>query len=149
MKGSEIMILLLGVLAGIIFLTYSYYFYKIIVGKPEEFEYELLKSLATWMVSNGAKSKPQLWLLFFLSVILELVYFLLVFATIDQPVLIIITSFFVGVEVIHLLTVGKALSKFFSGKAMLKDIFNWKVERISAMLFFTHSLLVLISLIFF
>lgn len=149
MKGSEGMTLLLGVLAGIIFLTYAFYFYKIIIGKPEEFEYELLKSLAAWMVSNGSKSKPQLWLLLFLSVILEFIYFFLVFVYIDQPVLIIITSFFAGVEIVHLSTVGRSLSKFFSGKAMLKDIFNWKIERISALLFFTHSLLVIVSLIYY
>ncbi|NLB87866.1 MAG: hypothetical protein GX790_01370 [Syntrophomonadaceae bacterium] len=149
MKGSERMTLLLGVLAGIIFISYAFYFYKIIIGKPEEFEYELLKSLAAWMVSNGKKSKSQLWLLLFLSVVIELVYFLLVFTNISQPVLIIMTSFFAGVEAVHLLTVGRALNKFFAGKAMLKDIFNWKLERISALFFFTHSLLVMISLIFF
>lgn len=143
------MTLLLGVLAGIIFLSYSYYFYKIIIGKPEDFEYELLKSLAAWMVSTGRKSKPQLWMLLVISVIIELVYFLLVFTIIDQPVLIIITSFFAGVEAIHLLTISRSLTKFFAGKVMLKDIFNWKLERISALFFFTHSLLVMICLVFF
>ena len=59
MKGSDTMTLLLGVLAGIIFLSYSYYFYKIIIGKPEDFEYELLKSLAARMVSTGRKSNPS------------------------------------------------------------------------------------------
>ncbi len=143
------MTVLLWVFAIIIFLTYSFYFVKIILGKPEEFEYDLLKSLAAWMVSKGSRSRPQLWLLLFLSIILEIFYFTLVLTSIDQPVLIIITSFFAGVEAVHLTTVGISFNKFFSGQLLLKDMFNWKVERLSGLLFFTHSLLVMICLAFY
>ncbi|HZK43715.1 MAG TPA: hypothetical protein VFC73_05435 [Syntrophomonadaceae bacterium] len=140
---------LLGVLAGMIFISYSYYFFKTMIGKPEEFEYELLKTLAAWMVEKGSKSRQQLWMLFFLSLILEIFYFALVFINIEQPVLLIITCLFAGFEAFHLFIIGRALNKFFSGAAMLKDIFNWKIERTSALIFFTHSLLVLVCLIFY
>lgn len=143
------MTLLLGVFAAVIFFSYAFYFYKIIIGKPEDFEHQLLKSLAAWMVSNGRNSRPQLWMILLLSVTLEFVYFLLVFTTINQPVLIVITSFFAGVETVHLLTISRSLNKFFSGQVKLGKVFNWKLERISALLFFTHSLLVIICLLFY
>lgn len=143
------MTVLLWVFALFLFLTYAYYFVKIIVGKPEEFEIELLKSLANWMINKGLKARPRLWLLFFISIILEIAYFSLVFININQPVLVIITGFFVGMEVIHLVTVGLSFTKFFGGKLILKDLFNWKIERFSGLLFFTHSFLVMICLAFF
>lgn len=143
------MVVLLWVFALFIFFTYSFYFFKIILGKPEEFEIELLKSLANWMVNKGVKARSQLWWLFFLSVALEIVYFTLVFVNVTQPVLLIITSFFAGVEIIHLITVGISFSKFFGGKIVLKDLLNWKVERLSGLLFFTHTFLVMVCLAFF
>lgn len=143
------MTILLGVLAGVLFLTYSYYFYKIMLGKPEDFEVELLKSLASWMVSNGSKSRSQLWMIYGISIILEIFYFVLVFTTIKHPVLLVITSFFIGIEFIHLAIIGRSFQKFFSGQIILKSLFNWKMERISALLFFTHSFLVLVCLIFY
>ncbi len=141
--------LLLGVLAGIIFLTFSPYFYKIMLWKPDEFEEELLKSLASWMVSKGSKSRPQLWTLYFLSIILEATYFILVFTIIKHPVLIVISCFFAGVEFVHLSIVARSLYRFFAGKVILREIFNWRVERISALLFFTHSFLVIVCLFFY
>lgn len=139
----------LWLFALFLFFTYAFYFLKIIWGKPEEFEYELLKSLANWMVSRGKKSRPQLWLLLFISILLEVAYFSLVLTTITSPALIIMTSFFIGVEVIHLTMVGISFNKFFAGKKVVKDIFNWKIERLSGILFFTHAFLVMICLAFF
>ncbi len=143
------MTLLLGVLAGIIFLAYLYYFYKIMLGKPEEFEMELLKSLAAWMVSKGTKSRPQLWLMYFCSIALAVIYFLLVFTVIKHPVLLVITGLFAVWELVHLMIIGWTLNRFFAGKVILKEIFNWRMERTSALLYFTHSFLVIVCLIFY
>ncbi|NLJ72795.1 MAG: hypothetical protein GX333_07255 [Syntrophomonadaceae bacterium] len=143
------MTILLGVLAGIIFLSYSFYFYKIMLGKPEDFELELLKSLADWMVGRGTKSRSDLWTLYFVAIILEIFYFILVFTIIKHPVLLGVTGFFVGIEVIHMAFVARSFSRFFSGKIVLKELFNWKMERISGLAFFTHSFLLLVCLIFF
>lgn len=139
----------LGLFAGIIFIIYSVYFIKIIKGTPEDFEGEILEALAEWMVSKGSASKGQMWFLLFLSVLIEMVYFTLVFYGINNLAIIMFTLFFAVVELYHLAMLSYSLNSFFKGKIVVKKIFNWKLERLSAKLFFTHSLLILLLLIFF
>jgi hypothetical protein len=142
-KGMEIT---LGFLALSIFLLYSVYFIKIIKGNPESFELELLSSLANWMIEKGAKSQVRIWLMLFLSLLLEASYFLLVFLIVANPVILGFTVLFAAFELLHLLVLGLAFKRFFQGQKILKEVFNWKMERSSALLFFTYSLLVLINL---
>ncbi len=143
------MTLSLGLFAGIIFFVYSVYFIKIIKGTPEDFEGEILESLAEWMISKGSASKGQMWILLLLSVLLEVAYFTLVFYGINNLTIIVFTLFFAVIELYHLAMLSHSLNRFFKGKIVIKKIFNWKFERLSAMLFFTHSLLILLLLIFF
>lgn len=141
------MALVLGILAGCILAIYSVYCVRILKGSPQAFEAELLKAFAAWAISRGTAVRGQIrWMLFF-SVVLEAVYFILVFTVISNPAMLIFTAFLVGVEVVHLWLVSSAFYQFFRGKTMLKEIFNWRMERISALLFFTHCFLVLFSLI--
>lgn len=138
----------LGLLAGSLFLLYSLYFIRIIKGKPQSFEMELLRSLAQWMVQRGPHSKSQLWLMYMLSILVELIYFILVFLLIGNPFMQFFTALMAGVESYHLLWMALSLRQFFAGKTRISQIFNWRMERISAMLFFTHSMLVLVILLF-
>jgi len=108
---------------------------------------ELLKSFAAWMISRGAGVRMQIWLLIAVSIMLAITYFLLVIITIRNPVMLVFSGFFAGFEFIHLILVSQTFSRFFQGKLLLKDVFNWKIERISALLFFTHSFLVIFSLV--
>jgi len=140
------MTMALGIFAGLLLLLYSIYFIRIIKGKPQAFEIELLKSLAYWMVQKGRASKVQLWLMYLLSLIIELSYFILVFSLIANPFMQIFTAMLAGVESYHLLLVGISFKRFFASKTMITQLFNWRMERMSAVLFFTHSLLVLITL---
>lgn len=139
----------LGIMAGIIFVVYSLYFVRIIKGEPQVFELELLKSLAAWMIERGRASKTQLWLMYFLSLLLEIIYFILSFYLLTNPVLRLVTAAFVGVEVYHMSMIAVYFRRFFAGKTMISQLFNWPLERISATFFFTHSFLVLVSLIIF
>ncbi|HBK54280.1 MAG TPA: hypothetical protein DDZ44_10120 [Syntrophomonas wolfei] len=142
-KGMEIT---LGFLALSIFLLYSVYFIKIIKGNPESFELDLLNSLANWMIEKGAKSQVRIWMMLLLSLLLEASYFLLVILIVANPVMLGFTVLFATFELLHLLVLGLAFKRFFQGQKVLKEVFNWKMERSSALLFFTYSLLVLINL---
>ncbi|MDD3879011.1 MAG: hypothetical protein PHP26_03355 [Syntrophomonas sp.] len=143
-KGME---LTLGFLALSIFLLYSIYFIKIIKGNPESFELELLNSLANWMIEMGSKSQVRIGLMLIFSLLLEASYFLLVILIVANPVILGFTVLFAAFELVHLLVLGLAFKRFFQGQRVLKEVFNWKMERSSALLFFTYSLLVLFNLL--
>ena len=140
---------ILVILAGLIFMLYSSYFIRIIKGEPQGFEVEMLQALAEWIITKGAVSKGYIWAMFFLSLLGELIYFFLTLVLIRNPVMIALTVLFIAIESYHLSRIAVLLNRFFTGKALLSQIFNWRVERASAILFFTHSFLVVIILIFF
>ncbi|MGI5911677.1 MAG: hypothetical protein ACOX6E_03735 [Syntrophomonadaceae bacterium] len=141
------MSLILGIFAIAIALFYSLYFSRIIKGNPEGFESELLQALANWIIIKGSSSRRSLVVMLLLSFIIEGCYFLLVFEVIDNIFMLIFTGIFVAFEVFHLLSFGFSLKNFFHGNKKLKYLFNWRVERVSTLAFFTHSLLVLVCLI--
>lgn len=140
---------ILGIMAGTIFLLYSVYFYKIIKEEPHSFELELLRSLANWMISAGARSKTYLWMILALSILLEIAYFYLTLAHIPNPVITLFTYIIILLELFHLSRMGVAFHRFFKGQYLLRQVFSWPLERFSAGLFFTHSLLVVVTLLFF
>lgn len=143
------MSIVLGTTAAIICLVYSIYFVRIIRGAPEDFELELLKVMADWMIGKGASSRNYVWGMFIFTVAFETVYFVMVLNLIDNLAMQFLTGFMVGVEIFHLIAAAFNFNRFFKGKIVLKDIFNWHLERTSAILFFTHSMLVMVVLTLF
>ena len=143
------MTIVLGIFAGIIFIGYSLYFVQIIKGNQQVFEQQLLEALAGWMISAGAKARRQIWILIILSVILEIAYFVLTLLVVENLLIIAFTGAFVMLETLHIYSIINNFNKFFAGTIELKELFEWRVERISAMVFFTHSFLVLSCIIFF
>jgi hypothetical protein len=141
------MALALGVMAGIIFFSYSIYFARIIKGHPQEFELDIIRAMGGWMMARGAASRRGLWMLLFVSVVVELSYFGLALLSINNIVVQFLTGMIVGLEVFHLGYLMWNFSRFFKGKIALKDLFYWRLERTSAVMFFTHSFLVLVFLI--
>lgn len=141
------MALILGIMAGCILAIYSFYFVRIITGSPRAFEEELLKAFAAWAITRGTAIRGQIRLLILASVLLEFVYFVMVFTVISNPAMLIFSGFLVGVEIIHFSLVIRNFYQFFHGEIMIKEIFNWRMERVSAVLFFTHCMLVIFSLI--
>jgi hypothetical protein len=139
----------LGIFAGIIFIVYSIYFVQIIKGSQLDFEQEMLAAFANWMIETGAAARRKVRILIILSVALEIAYFVLTLLVIDNLLLITFTGAFIMLETIHLFSLIMNFIRFFAGTIVLKQLFIWRVERLSAMLFFTHSFLVLASLIFF
>ncbi|HCF51543.1 MAG TPA: hypothetical protein DER60_14750 [Syntrophomonas sp.] len=145
MKGVAWLTILLGILASLILATYSIYFLKIIRGYPQEFELELLDALQNWLQESNTKA---LWILLWASVLFEVVYFSLVFLAVSNPVTLALTGLIIVIEMWHLSVVFVNFRNFFGGRITCAGIFNWKLERISAMGFFTHSLIVLLTLLF-
>ncbi len=141
--------MILVILAGLICLLYTSYFVRIIKGDPQGFEVEMIKALAEWIITKGAVSKAYIWALFLLSLLGELIYFWLTLVLISNPVMMSLTVLFIAIEGYHLSRIAFSLNRFFTGRALLSQIFTWRVERASAILFFTHSFLVLAILIFF
>jgi hypothetical protein len=137
----------LGIIAIIIWLIYLIYFVQIIKGSPQAFELELLRSLADWIISQGANSKKLLWIVLGASIGIEILYFCLTLRIVSNPFLINLTFLIILFEIYHLFLIIVNLQRFFSGRFLLGQIFDWRVERSSACLFFTHTLLVIVVLI--
>ena len=134
---------ILGIMAGAIFLLYSLYFFHIIKGDPEKLELEMLKSLADWIIRKKSKSRRYMWAMVFLTVAAEVIYFYLTLTLIANPVILVFSGFLILFEINHIVTLGLSLQRFFRGQNLLSQIFNWRLERVCAILFFTHAFLVL------
>ncbi len=141
--------LTLGLMAGCLFLIYSVYFARILKGTPQLFEIELLKALADWMVQKGARSKRALWLMLLASVVLEALYFGMTLMVIDNPAMVALTFIMAGMECFHLTNTAVNFRRFFASQSSVSQLINWRLERISATMFFTHSFLVMAILLFF
>jgi len=139
----------LGIMAVIIFLLYFIYFIKIIKGNPQGFELEILRSLADWIIVRGASTKRFIWVMFGGSLLGETLYLCLALIYIQNPVMRALTILAISIEIYHMLRIAAGLNRFFTGKYLLSQIFNWRVERTSAAILFTHSFLVLLVQAFF
>ena len=139
----------LGLTAAALFLLYSWYFVRIIKGNPQSFELELLKALAKWMVQKGTASKGILWSMYWLSVMIEVVYLGLAFFSLSNPFMKYFTVMVALLETYHLLWLAFSFRRFFAGQSLISQLFNWSLERMSAITLFSYSLLLLITLIVF
>ncbi len=108
---------------------------------------DILKALGGWVIVRGMASRRSLWMLLYVSLFIEILYFGFTMLVIDNLAMQFITGLAVGLEIFHMVYMGRNLSRFFKGAIALKEIFSWRLERISALLFFTHSFLVLVFLI--
>ena len=133
-------------MAGVIFLVYIYYFWLIMRGQASVFEVAIIKNLAAWMIEKGALVKQYLWAMLFLSFTIELLYLVLTFLVFTNPVILFFTIFLAGFECLHLLVIGMNFIKFFQGEIVIKHLLNWRVERSSAVLLFTHATLVMLAM---
>ncbi len=139
----------LGILAAIIFIVYGIYFATILRGNPQSMEGEMREAFALWLEKEGGSSRLRLSILLLGSLLLELAYFVLAFSLLHNPVMTILTLILAGEELLHLGVVINAVSKYWAGKITARQIFNWIIERVSAIFFFTHAFLVLISILVF
>lgn len=140
--------LLLGVFAVVMMAGYAFYCWKILKARPQSFEQMLMSGVAEWMTARGPASRTSLWMLYVVSALLVITYFVMVFTVFDNPALQYITAALVGVELYHLITTFRHFRRFFAGQSGIMRLLNWKLERLCALLYFAHALLVLISLFF-
>lgn len=143
------MSIVFGMMAGIVILLYGIYFLLIIRGIPHKFELELTKTLVIGLKDQEEKPGKKLLALLLASLAIELLYFTLAFILLHNPVMIILTLILAGEELLHLLVLASAVYKYFKGKIGPERIFNWTVERVSAVFFFTHAWLALVSILFY
>ena len=139
----------LGLTAAVLFLLYSWYFVRIIKGNPQSFELELMKALAQWMVQKGPASKGQIWLMYWSSCWIEILYLGLAFLTLSNPFMQYFTVMVAAMEGYHLFWLALSCKRFFAGQTLISQLFNWRLERMSAISLFSYSLLLLITLIVF
>jgi hypothetical protein len=139
----------LGLTAAVLFLLYSWYFIRIIKGKPQSFELEILKALAQWMVQKGPASKGQMWLMYWLSLFIEVGYLGMAYLTLSNPFMRYFTVMVIAIEAGHLIWLAMSFRRFFAGKTLISQLFNWRLERMSALTLFSYSLLLLVTLVFF
>ncbi len=140
---------MLGIIACLIFLLYSIYFIRIIKGTTRGFELEILRSLADWIIVKGASTRWHIWVMFWTSLLGEIIYIYLSLIYIPNPVMRVLTALLILMEIYHFIRIAIGLKRFFSGKYLLSQIFEWRLERASAIVVFTHSFLVLMVLAFF
>jgi hypothetical protein len=148
-QGGATMQVMLGIMAFILFLLYSIYFFSIIKGNTRALELEILRSLADWIIIRGASTRQFLWAMFWSSLIGETLYIYLAWIYIPNPVMRMLTIMLIFLEIYHYIRIALGLKRFFSGKYLLSQIFDWRVERTSATMLFTHSFLVLMVMAFF
>jgi hypothetical protein len=143
------MALALGIMAAVFFLLYSWYFIRIIKGRPQSFELSLMKSLAQWMVQEGPPSKGKMWLMYWISMLIEVLYLGIAWLTVTNPFMHYFTLAVIALESYHLLWLGLSFRRFFAGRSPVSRIFNWGLERMSALTLFSYSLLLVITLAYF
>lgn len=140
--------ILLGSLAAALLLGYGYYCWHILKARPQGLEQQMMGALAEWMRLRGPGSKTIIWLLFGLSLLLVITYLGLVYAVLANPVIWYITAALIGAEAFHYLATFTRFRRFFAGKTRIMQLFDWKLERLCALLYFGHALLVLYCLFF-
>lgn len=143
------MVAAFGILASILILLYGIYFSLIIRGIPYRFEQELLVTLNNWLKEQEEKARFKLLILLLVSLVIEIGYFILAFLLLHNPFMIILTLILAGEELLHLMVLLKAIYRYCKGLIEPGLILNWTMERVSAVFFFTHALLALISLLFY
>ncbi len=148
-KGRERMTVTFGILAGIIFLIYGSYVGRILKGNPQVLETEVNNMLSEWIQEDQKRFARQLLLLLGFGFILEAGYLILAFMVLHNPVMTLLTLVLAAEESLNIGMVIYAFYKYFRQKIDAEKIFNWKMERISAVFFFTHSFLALVSLFFY
>lgn len=143
------MLIALGIMAAIIFIVYGIYFVAIIRGNPQAMEGEMGETFALWLQKGGGSGQLRLSTLLLGSLILEGAYFVLAFTLLHNPVMIILTLVLAVEELLHVGVVVNAVNKYWRRKIEAQKIFNWTIERVSAIFFFTHAFLVLVNILVF
>lgn len=139
----------LGIMAAVIFIIYGIYFAAILRGNPQVLELEMRGAFAAWLREGKGSGRVKLMILLLASLILEALYFVLAFLVLHNPMMIILTLILAGEELLHLVVVVNSAQKYWQGRIEAERILNWIIERVSAVFFFTHAFLVLVSLILF
>ena len=128
-----------------ILLFYSYYFVQILKGQPDRFEQMLLKGF----VSDGGRLEVDFtppWLVIMIvgaALLLEAGYFVLAMTAIDIPAYRVLTGIFILFEVWHGIKAVPVIRVLLHPEEFSEDLFDWKLERMSARLYVVHILITL------
>ncbi len=143
------MLIALGIMAGVIFLIYGIYFSLILRGKPQVLELDILEAFVFWLQEDKGSARIRLLAMLAASLILEVVYLVLAFLLLHNPVMTILTLILAGEELLHIVVFFNSSYKYLRGHIGAERIINWIIERVSAAFFFTHAFLVLVTILFY
>lgn len=130
-------------------LLYLPYLAAILIGKPKSFETKAVLSLAMWIREVGPRSRRYLETIYIFTAFLEALYFAIALIVIHNTFLWWFTIAFIGFEILHIVKEIVNLRKFFAGNLVIKDILYWRYERLSCLLFFMHTILLIFNLLVF
>ncbi|KUG03249.1 hypothetical protein ASZ90_019348 [hydrocarbon metagenome] len=112
-------------------------------------EIEILEAFILWLQKDKGSARIRLVSMLAASLALEVVYFILAFLLLQNPVMIILTLILAGEELLHIAVILNSSYKYLRGRIGPERIINWIIERVSAAFFFTHAFLVLVSILFY
>jgi len=134
----------LTIMAVLITFTYAFYVRAILSGNADLTENSMSAALADWLVRSGKEARKKVWLYFWGSLFAEGWYLYTALMTIDNMAFDILTATALGVETYALSSLHQRLTWFFRGRIPLGNVLKWKTERISALVMFTHALMILL-----
>lgn len=135
----------LAVFGLTILLFYSYYFVQILKGQPDRFEQMLLKGFTSNYDQPEVDFTPP-WLVMMVvgaSLLLEAGYFVLAMTVIDILAYRVLTGIFILFEVWHGIKAVPIIRALLHPKEFSIDLFDWRLERMSARLYVIHILITL------
>ncbi len=106
------------------------------------------EAFVIWLQEEKGSAIARLLLMLLASLVLEVIYFVLAFMLLHNPVMIVLTLILAGEELLHIVVVFGSSYRYFRGRIGAEKIINWIIERVSAVFFFTHAFLVLVNVFF-
>ncbi|MDR1616288.1 MAG: hypothetical protein LBR98_04690 [Syntrophomonadaceae bacterium] len=142
------MLLLLICYAFFIIMAYFYYVAKILTGKAALLELMIMDYFLQWIITSNFRSKGKYCLYLAVSFSLEGIYLLLALFLIKNPGFMMFTIFLLSFEIVHLVASVHSVYEFFKNRRPFKKIFDFRIERCSALFLFTHALVLVLFILY-
>lgn len=135
------------ILAALMLLMYLPYILTILAGRPQRFEDYVKRELAR-LISELRDGAPRTMMVFItFALAFEISYFITAWFTVRVLAYQLITIGITCFEAYHILRTIFFITRFFTNRAPLGRIFNWIIERLAAVLLFSHALIGLLLLL--
>lgn len=129
---------------GLVILAfYSIYFYQILRGHPERFEQMLMQGMVLHQGTpeKEAASPGFISMVIIISLLLEAGYFVFSLSVINILAYQVFTFAFIFFEVWHGIRVLPIMRALLNPAEFSEDLFDWRMERVSAQIYVLHVLI--------